>query len=138
MRRRAFGLTAQLALQVAVGVGAVVVLFLLLRGYIVQEQVDRVGRQRQAVGQVLANYVDAQLADQLQQLARASARLPQAGVAGAPAVLDDLRSRLDTSIYGAFLLGPAGQTIAADPPGIGPVGADLLGRPEVAEALAQN
>jgi signal transduction histidine kinase len=136
--RRAFGLRAQLALQVAVAVGAVVVLFLFLRGYIIQETVDRVGRQRLAVGQVLANYVDAQLADQLQQLARAAARLPQAGQAGAPAVLDDLRSRLDTSIYGVFLLDPSGQPIAADPLAAGPVGTDLAGRPEVAEALAQS
>src|SRR5438105_11934271 len=129
------GLRAQLALQVAVGVASVVLLFSLLRVYIVQEEVDRVGRQREAVGQVLANYVDAQLSDQLQQLARASSRLP--GTAPA-ALLEDLRSRLDTGAFGVFLLDAGGQPVAADPAPIGPVGADLVARPEVAEALGQG
>jgi signal transduction histidine kinase len=132
------GLRAQLALQVAVGVASVVLLFSLLRVYIVQEEVDRVGRQRQAVSQVLANYVDGQLSDQLQQLARASARLPTTGATGAAAVLEDLRSRVDTGSFGVFVLDATGQPVAADPGAIGPVGADLAARPEVAEALAQG
>lgn len=135
---RALSLRAQLALQVAVGVASVVLLFLVLRAYIVQAELDRTARQRQAVGQVLANYVDAQLGDQLLQLARTAARLSQVGRPGAATLLEDLRSRVEAGAYGVFLLDASGAPIAADPPGIGAAGADLARRPEVVDLLAQG
>lgn len=128
----------QLALQVFLGVASVVFIILLLRIFVVQEESVRTARGRLAVGQVLANYFDAQLSDQLQQLARTAARLPQASPASAGSVLEDLRSRMDVSSYGVFLLDPNGQPIAADPPEIGIVGAQLVKRAEVAEALSQG
>src|SRR5262245_9159967 len=124
-------LRAQLALQVGLGVASVVILFLLLRSYVVQEQVDRTARERLAVGQVLAGYVDAQLADQLAQLARTAARVQSGTAASTPALLEDLRSRLDQTAYGAFLLDSSGRAVVADPPDLAAQGAELVRRPEV-------
>ena len=129
-------LRAQLALQVGIGVASVVVFFLILRGYVVQEEVDRASRERLAVGQVLAGYVDAQLGDTLQQLARTAARVQTSSQAGTPALLEDLRFRLDQTAYGVFLLDAGGRPLGADPPELGQLGAELARRPEVAPELA--
>src|SRR5688572_20770272 len=114
-------------------------MLLLLRAYIVQEEIDRAARNRVAVGRVLASYVDAQLTDQLSQLARAASRLAQAPPTGMTPALEDLRSRLDSqAVYGVFLLDAEGRAVAADPPDVATAGTQLLRRPEVTEALAQN
>jgi signal transduction histidine kinase len=131
-----FDLRAHLALQIAIGVAAVAILVLLLRAYIVQEEVLRVGRGRLTTAQVLANYVDAQLTDHLQQIARTAARMQTDAPPNTALLLDDLRSRLSTAAYGVFLLDASGRTIAADPPAMDRLGSALVERPEVAEALA--
>jgi signal transduction histidine kinase len=132
-------LKAQLALQVGLGVASVLLMLLLLRAYIVQEEIDRSSRNRLAVGQVLSSYVDAQLTDQLSQLARTASRLGQGPSNAVSPALEDLRSRLDPlTVYGVFLLDPEGRVVAADPPEVANAGGALLRRPEVAESLSQN
>lgn len=138
MPRLRLDLRAQLALQVAIGLASVVILVLLLRAYLLQEEVDRAARGRLAVGQVLANYVDAKLGDQLQQLARGAARLQSAGAGGSATVVEDLRSRLDATVYGVYLLDGHGNVVAADPPAVGDVGRTIARRPDVADSLTQG
>ena len=134
--RLRLGLRAQLALQVVLGAFWVVVAFLILRNYVVNEELDRTSRERLAVAQVLGGYVDVQLAAGLQELARTAARIQTSDAAGAQPLLEDLHSRIDPSAYGVFLLDPSGKPIAADPPAIGPAGAALFQRPEVNRELA--
>lgn len=134
--RLRLNLRTQLALQVGLGLFSVAVAFLILRNYVLSEELERTSRERLAVAQVLAGYVDVQLGAGLQELARTAARVQTASASGAPAQLEDLRSRLDPSAYGVFLLDGSGRPVASDPPAAGPLGAELVQRPEVSRELA--
>ncbi|TAK20456.1 MAG: HAMP domain-containing histidine kinase [Chloroflexota bacterium] len=132
------GLRGQLVAQVVIGVVVVVGMLLLLRAYIAQEEMDRGGRARQSVGRVLAGYIDAQLTNQLAQLARAAGQFALPGARPAPSLLEDARSRLEASSHGVYLLDASGMLIAADPLEIGAVAEAVGRRPEVVEAIARG
>lgn len=130
------GLRGQLAVQVAVGLLAVGAMLLLLRAYITQVELDRVGRARQSVGGVLAGYVDSQLTSHLSDLANLAGRFGLSGSTDPRPMLAEARVGTDESVYGLFVLNAGGAVIAAEPPGIATIAAISGQRSEVTQAMA--